>query len=82
MTAADGGGHVRSDLPSTSDRVSHQAIIDSAAASIVYQVIDTKTNLVVDQFPDEAVLRRRAYFRALDLSKSGPGRQLATDVRA
>jgi len=34
--------------------ISHQVILDQAAASIVYQVVDTKTDTVVTQFPDEA----------------------------
>ena len=59
--------------------VSNQVVIDRAAASIVYQVVDYRTSLVVKQFPDEAVLRRRAYFRALDLTKDAPTRLLATD---
>jgi hypothetical protein len=37
---------------------------------------------VVQQFPDEAVLRRRAYFRALDLTKDTPARLLVTDRKA
>ena len=37
--------------------------------SVVYQVVDNRTSLVVKQFPDQAVLRRRAYFRALDWRK-------------
>jgi hypothetical protein len=37
---------------------------------------------VVDQFPDEAVLRRRAYFHTLDLTKDQPTRPLATDRTA
>jgi hypothetical protein len=37
---------------------------------------------VVQQFPDEAVLRRRAYFRALDLTRSAPTRHLVTDRKA
>ena len=49
--------------------MSHQVVIDRAAASIVYQVVDERTSLVVNQFPDEAVLRRRAYFHTLDLTK-------------
>ena len=44
-----------------------------AAASFVFQVVNDRTDAVVDQFPDEAVLRRRAYFHALDL-KSEPSR--------
>jgi hypothetical protein len=36
----------------------------------------------VNQFPDEATLRRRAYYRTLDLTKSQPTGLLATDRRA
>jgi uncharacterized FlaG/YvyC family protein len=62
--------------------VSNQVIIDRDAASIVYQVVDNRTSLVVKQFPEEAVLRRRAYFHALDLTKDAPTRLRATDRRA
>jgi hypothetical protein len=72
---------VRNDTQAASDFVSHQAFIDQAAASIVYQVVDNRTQAVVAQYPDEAVLRRRAYFHALDL-KSGPPRPLSTDRTA
>ena len=34
---------------------------------------------VVKQFPEEAILRRRAYFHSLDQSKGVPTRMLATD---
>jgi hypothetical protein len=37
---------------------------------------------VIKQFPEEAVLRRRAYFRTLELAKGAPTRLLATDRRA
>jgi len=66
----------------SSASLSNQVVIDRAAASIVYQVIDSRTSLVVKQFPDEAVLRRRAYFRALDLTRDAPTRLLVTDVKA
>jgi hypothetical protein len=82
VTVVDAGAGVRNDSPAASDYVSHQAFIDRAAASIVYQVVDNRTNLVVQQFPDEAVLRRRAYFRTLDLTKGTPTRLLATDRKA
>jgi hypothetical protein len=36
----------------------------------------------VRQFPEEAVLRRRAYFHALDLANVKPTRMLATDREA
>jgi hypothetical protein len=82
VTAADASVGSRNDSPSSSDFVSHQAFFDRAAASVVFQVVDSKTNQVVEQFPDEAILRRRAYFHALDLSKDAPTRLLATDLKA
>lgn len=82
VTAVDASVAVRNDTQAASDYVSHQAFIDQAAASIVYQVVDNRTNAVVAQYPDEAVLRRRAYFHTLDLTKGEPTRILATDLKA
>lgn len=50
-------------------RNSNQVIIDRAAAEVVYRTVDTLTNFVVKQFPDEAILRARAYGRALDIAR-------------
>jgi hypothetical protein len=36
-------------------------VIDRAAAEIVYRTVDSRTSLVVRQYPDEARLRARAY---------------------
>jgi hypothetical protein len=82
VTVADASVAVRNDPGPANDYTSHQVVIDRAAASIVYRVIDDRTNLVVQQYPEEAILRRRAYFHALDLSKGTPTRLLATDVKA
>jgi hypothetical protein len=73
---------VRNDLQPAGQFVARQAFLDQAAASIVYQVVDTRTNAVVNQYPEEAVLRRRAYFHALDLTKVEPTRLLVTDRKA
>ena len=73
---------VRVSISSASASVSNQVVIDRDARAVVYQVIDTKTSQVVKQFPEEAVLRRRAYFHALDLSKDAPTRLRATDRQA
>jgi hypothetical protein len=62
--------------------VSNQVVIDRDARAVVYQVVDNRTSQVVQQFPEEAVLRRRAYFHALDLTKDAPQRLRATDRRA
>ena len=52
--------------------VSNQVVIDRDARAVVYQVVDTRTSQVVKQFPEEAVLRRRAYFHTLDLTRDAP----------
>ena len=62
--------------------VSDQVVIDRDAGAVVYQVVDNRTSQVVEQYPEEAVLRRRAYFHTLDLTKQTPTRLGATDVRA
>src|SRR5258706_14008725 len=62
VTATDASTAARNDAGPATDSayVSRQAFIDQAAASIVYQVIDSRTDTAVQQFPDEAVRRRRA----------------------
>src|SRR3954454_18541571 len=66
----------------SSPSVSNQVVIDRDAGAVVYQVVDNRTSQVVEQFPEEAVLRRRAYFHALDLANAKPTRLLATDRKA
>ena len=82
VTAADASGRARVDPGVGNRSVSHQVVIDRAAASIVYQVVDERTSLVVRQFPEEAILRRRAYFHSLDMTKGEPSRPIATDRKA
>jgi hypothetical protein len=81
VAAGDAGAAVRNDLPNSAN-MSRQVVFDQAAASFVFQVVNENTDEVVTQFPDEAMLRRRAYFHALDLSKADAGRPLATDRSA
>ena len=82
VTAADAGVAVRYDSNVVARSMSNQVTIDRDAAAIVYQVVDNRTSQVIKQFPEEAVLRRRAYFRGLELAKGGPTRMLATDRKA
>ena len=81
VTAADTSAPVRNDVQVASYD-SHQAYFDRSAGTMVYQVVDDKTTQVVDQYPDEAVLRRRAYFHALDLTKDATPHVLPTDRTA
>jgi hypothetical protein len=81
VAASDASAAARND-PTANENVSRQVVFDQAAASFVFQVVNEKNDSVVTQFPDEAMLRRRAYFHALDLSKSEPSRPLNTDRNA
>ncbi|KIZ47361.1 MULTISPECIES: hypothetical protein [Rhodopseudomonas] len=67
--------------PPPGDEVSHQIVIDRAAAEIVYRVVDNKTSQVVNQYPDASRLRARAYLRAQDNAKLD-GQRIATDRQA
>lgn len=80
VAASDTSAAVRNDLQGN-ENVSRQVVFNQAAASFVFQVVNDRTDAVVNQFPDEAMLRRRAYFHALDL-KSEPSRPLSTDRSA
>jgi hypothetical protein len=73
---------IRVDSGAAGADLSRQAFIDHAAGSVVYQVVDVKTAQVLEQFPDGAALRRRAYFRALDLTLGQPTRLIVTDRKA
>jgi hypothetical protein len=57
----------------------NEAIAADRAVTIVYQVVDNRTSLAPQQLPDQAALRRRAYFRALNLAGRAPPRLLVTD---
>jgi len=78
VTAPD-ASDTRNDAEIVSFDLSHEAYYDRSAGSMVYQVVDQKTDEVVTQYPDEAALRRRAYFHALDMSKDDLPRMTVTD---
>ena len=82
VTPGEAGGTARNDPQASAGDVSHQAFFDRAAESFVFQIVNSQTDQVVDQFPDDAVLRRRAYFHSLDLAKNSSPRPLATDLKA
>ena len=69
VAPADASPRLRNDTQSAGGNTSNNVILDRAAASVVYQVVDNRTSLVVKQFPDQGVLRRRAYARALEQAR-------------
>ena len=81
ITAPETSAVVRNDQQATNDRLSNEVVIDRAAASIVYRVVDNRTSLVVRQYPDEARLRAKAYFRTQDEAKLEKKQAPAIDQR-
>jgi uncharacterized FlaG/YvyC family protein len=83
VSAADTSDSVRADQQQAANEVNvtHQAYYDRSAGAIVFQVINQNTDQVVDQYPDEAVLRRRAYFHSLD-QQNAHERVIPTDRTA
>jgi hypothetical protein len=82
VTVPDASAGASNDSPPANTFISHQAFLDRAAGSVVYEAINGKTGQVVEQYPDEATLRRRAYYHTLDLTKGQTTRPLATDLKA
>ncbi|WP_315831491.1 hypothetical protein [Bradyrhizobium prioriisuperbiae] len=81
-TAADAAANVRNNPQPDASNLTDQVVIDRAAASIVYRVVDNRTSLVVRQFPDEARLRLRTYLRAQDEVKREQAEQARYDRTA
>jgi len=55
----------RGDPAAQNDRQSRQTLYDNNLAQVIYRVVDSQTRRVVRQVPDQAMLRLRAYSRAL-----------------
>jgi uncharacterized FlaG/YvyC family protein len=81
-TDASASASANNNPPIINEDLSRQAFFDRAAAAVVFQVVDNRTDQVVKQYPDDAVLRRRAYFHTLDLTKASSPRAPATDRTA
>jgi hypothetical protein len=66
----------RNDTPATT----HEVIIDPQTREVIYRVIDVRSRQVVRQVPDEALLRVRAYARALANGDSPNQAQNQADI--
>lgn len=81
VIAPDASQPALNNTSSDSNRLSKQVVIDRAAAAIVYRTVDSRTSLVVLQYPDEARLRARAYLRSMDIAREDAMRRNTTDLR-
>lgn len=66
----------RQSLQVDAERLSRQMVFDHDSAEMVYKVVDSQTESVVQQVPDEAKRRARAYFREMERAKEANRPQL------
>jgi hypothetical protein len=78
VVAADSSAAAQNDAQANYRR-SDEIVIDRDAAAVVYRTVDAFTRVVVSQFPDEAILRSRAYGRALDIARQDQSHKGTTD---
>src|SRR3954453_4831293 len=69
VSAADSSARIRNDPQRATSDTSKHVMLDRDPGTIVYQVVDNRTSLVMKQFPDQQFLRRRAYARALEQAR-------------
>jgi hypothetical protein len=63
VTAIESAQAARNDT--TSENYQRTVILDPATQDLIFRLIDVRSRQVVRQIPDEALLRVRAYSRAL-----------------
>ena len=69
VTAAETAQPLRNDAARSSELYQHTVVLDPATQDLIFRVIDVRSRQVVRQIPDEALLRMRAYARALSDGK-------------
>jgi len=56
----------RHEIEAADAALARETIFDKAAGELIFRVVDTRSDRVVRQIPEQAMLRLRAYTRALD----------------
>ena len=69
VTAVETAQPVRNDAAPSSENYQHTVILDPATQDLIFRVVDVRSRQVVRQVPDEALLRMRAYSRAIAQGK-------------
>jgi hypothetical protein len=70
------------DLDNTGTDFVSRYVIDPQSREVIYRVIDTRNNQVVTQVPDEALLRQRAYSKAVADGAPSIVAQMQADIEA
>jgi hypothetical protein len=65
---------------SAGEYTTHDVTIDPQLREVIYRVIDTRTRQVLQQVPDQALLRTRAYSKAIENGSSPFAAQAQADL--
>lgn len=83
VTASNGAEASRHDTAhAAQDAHVRKIILDAHSREVIYQVLDATSGRVVRQIPEEAVLRLRAYTRALTEGRSPNEAAARADIEA
>jgi hypothetical protein len=80
VTAAAAASNIRHDPLSTQDAQSRVTLIDPATRDVILRVIDSRTHQVIRQVPEQALLRMRAYARALQRGETSGQAEYQADI--
>jgi hypothetical protein len=56
----------RQEIEAAEAAFARETVFDKAAGELIFRVVDTRSDRIVRQIPEQAMLRLRAYTRALD----------------
>jgi uncharacterized FlaG/YvyC family protein len=77
VTAVENAQPGQNNTSSPADNTQRTVVLDPATQDLIFRVIDVRSRTVVRQVPEEALLRMRAYSRAL---AQGKGMNAALNV--
>ncbi len=81
VTASTNANAARHDAQSAQDSNVRKIILDAHSREVIFQVVNANSGRVVRQIPDEAILRLRAYTRAIAQGQT-PNEAAQADIEA
>src|ERR1044072_1761408 len=81
VTASSNAEAARHDAQSAQDSNVRKIIIDAHSREVIFQVVNAESGRVVRQVPEEAMLRLRAYTRAIAQGQT-PNEAARADIEA
>ena len=81
VTASTNADAARHDAQSAQDSNVRKIILDAHSREVIFQVVNADSGRVVRQIPDEAILRLRAYTRAIAQGQT-PNEAAQADIEA